>query len=422
MQRKYLKYLAISLFLIFFASNTNSFAQEEEMTFHELEPEDDEFQDAFFAAIRYKAIGNYKLALQALDKAEREAEKQKEKLEAIGFERAQNHYYLNEYQESIILLEELLETNKRREVLDWLYQSYMEVRDYKNAKKTITELLGFSEVYLPNFYLLYIEMTHEPKEALHVLNKIREINKNTKQVGFYKELINEVLDEKEVVTTHKDSRTYEKEIQKLQGFLKQEQWEDLQMYMELLLQEENKAIVVWQQLETSNNLKQALQSVEMIFTKGNLPDKSKQNLLASILTGKQDSEVTHQFIDNIYQNLDAKSLKSLGDYYLNLSDIDKAKFMYLNSLAISFDNYSLIIEVLQLLSDTKDYDQQLNLAKNALDYYPMQPMLYLFKGEALIGVEQHSKAKNVLEEGASYIIDQPDLENEFINLLQKTHK
>src|SRR5699024_3602022 len=101
MQRKHLVYLALSLFLAFSLVSTNSYAQEEEMAFHELEPENNAFQDAFFAALRYKATGNYRLALQLLDKAEVEAKEEKDKLEVIGFERAQNHYYLKVYQEAI---------------------------------------------------------------------------------------------------------------------------------------------------------------------------------------------------------------------------------------------------------------------------------------------------------------------------------
>lgn len=419
MQRKLLVYLTYSLFLILSVTSSKIYAQEEEMAFHELEPENNAFQDAFFAAIRYKAIGNYRLALQALNKAEREASDEEQMLTVINFERAQNHYYLKEYQEGIVLLEKLFETTNRREVLDWLYQSYMEVREFKEAKKAIVQLLEFSEVYLPNFYMLYIELTHEPKEALQILNKIFETNKNTKQVGFYKGLISETLQDKEGVAQNKST---ENEMQKLQSYLTQEDWEEAQMYMELLLQEETYAPAIWNQLESLTDENQVFNSLEIIFTKGNLPDKSKQSLLTAILEGKATKESLHSFIDKIYRSLDSKSLKILGDYFVEIADIEKAKLMYLNSLAISFDNYSLIVEVLQLLSNTKDYSEQLELAENAMDYYPMQPMLYLYKGEALLGVEQWSKAKDVLEEGVSYIIDQPDLEKEFINLLQKVRK
>ena len=422
MQRKHLIYLTLSLFFSFSVIPSIGYAQEEEMAFHELEPENNAFQDAFFASLRYKAIGNYRLALQALDNAEREAKEEEDYLAVINFERAQNHYYLKEHQEAIVLLEELLKTNKQREILDWLYQSYMEVREYQMAKKTIVKLLAYSEVYLPNFYMLYMELTHDPEDALQTLTKTFETKTNTKQVGFYKKMISEAIDNGVTVKANTDFKSSEKEIQKLQGFLEQESWDEARMYMELLLQEEGNVRSVWHQLEFSGNLRQALQSLEMIFTKGNIPNKSKRGLLTAMIEEKLEAELFDGFVDSVYQNLDAASLKDLGEYFLSISDKEKAKLMYLNSLAISFDNYSLIVDVLQLLSETKDYNELLELATNAMDYYPMQPVLYLYKGEALLGVEQWSKAKDVLEEGASYLIDQPDLEKEFADLLQKVRK
>jgi|SRR5690554_6279786 len=422
MQRKHFIYLTFSLLLLFPMVSAKVFAQEEEMAFHELEPEDNAFQDAFFAALRYKAIGNYNLALQALDKAEREAGTNKEMKEVIGFERAQNHFYKNEYQESILALKELLKTNKRREVLDWLYLSYMEVRDFKSAKNTIVQLLDYSEVYMPNFYMLYMELTNEPKEAMQVLNQVFKTNKNTKQVGFYKGLISEALEGGSDATRERVSKSSDIEMKKLHDFLQQKEWEEAQMYIELLLQEEKNVLPVWQELEVEEDLEKVYQTLETLFTKGNIPNKSKQSLLSVILKETKDKDASHSFIDKVYEDLDAKSLKYLGDYFTEIADKEKAKHMYLTSLAISFDNYSLIVETLELLSETKDYKEQLELAEKAMDYYPMQPMLYLYKGNALIGLGQWSQAKDVLEEGASYIVDQPDLEKDFTDLLQKIQK
>src|SRR5699024_2637640 len=188
--RLYLVLTWCFLFVFTFGS-IQSYAQEEEMKFHELEPEDDAFQDAFFAAIRYKAIGNYRLALESLNTAEKEAGKSKEMVEVVRLERAQNHYYLGEYEESIFYFEDIVETPKKREVLSWLYQTYIQVRDYKNAKETIVQLLGYSEVYLPSFYMLFVERTNDAEKALQILESIFAEETSTRQVGFYKDLIKE---------------------------------------------------------------------------------------------------------------------------------------------------------------------------------------------------------------------------------------
>lgn len=420
MRRKHLIYLALSLFLVLTAGS--SYAQEEDIEFHELEPEDNAFQDAFFAALRYKAIGNYKLALQALDKAEREAGKQKENQEVVSFERAQNHYYLEEFPESIAYLEDLLKTNKQREVLDWLYKSYMQTKEYNEAKNTIVKLLDYSEVYLPSFYMLYIRLTFEPEEALQILENTFKTKTNTRQVGFYKSLIAESLQENKEDSNKLAHESSNKEIEKLQAYLQQEKWKEAEMFMELLLQQETNAASIWKELEAIENEAQAYKSLGNLFTKGNIPDKSKQSMLTALLEKESDAELLQNFSTRIYQDLDSKSLILLGNYFLKVTNKEEAKRMYLESLAISFDNYSLIVETLQLLSDTNAYEEQLKLAENAMDYYPMQPLLYLHKGEALLGIQKWSQAKEVLEEGASYLIEQPDLEKKFADLIQKANK
>src|SRR5699024_1993367 len=179
------------------------------------------------------------------------------------------------------LLEKLLETNNKREVLDWLYQSYMEVREYKQAKKVIVEVLDYSEIYLPNFYMLYVELTDKPKQALQVLNKTFETNKNTKQVGFYKDLISEAFQDEEVVVHQTQSA--DNEMQKLQGYLTQENWEEAQLYIELLLQDEKYVQPVWSQLRSIKKERQVFESLERVFVKGNLPNNSKRSLLSTIL-------------------------------------------------------------------------------------------------------------------------------------------
>src|SRR5699024_8439020 len=253
----------VGLFLFFVLGHTHGFAQEEAMQFHELEPEDDAFQEAFFRALRYKAIGNYKLALQSLDEAENESDKIPEKSEVINFERAQNHYYLHEYEEAVESLEGLSNTNKKREVLAWLYQINMQARDYKNAKKNIVELLSYSEVYLPSFYMLYMELLPEPEEALRILEEIFENKKGTRQVGFYKNLIQEAIIEK---PTEIVSNAEKNILQKYQQALKNKNQEEVLNYIKLLLQYEDKIDLIWKELITSYDEKQAYEILEKIYT------------------------------------------------------------------------------------------------------------------------------------------------------------
>lgn len=411
----------IGITLMLSLGNNKGYAQEEETQFHELEPEDDAFQENFFLALRYKAIGNYKLALQALDAAENISDKNDEKLKAIDFERAQNHYYLREFEEAIEYFEALQKTDKTREVQSWLYQSYMQIRDYKNAKKSVVELLSYSEIYLPNFYMLYIELIPEPEKALQILERVYQDKSATRQVGFYKDLIRESLIGKSDRKTTQPEIS-EEAITNLQSILEQKNWKEVEMYMAILLQKESNVLPVWKQLTRTGDFPQIYQSLSLVYSTQNIPEVSKENLLSILLKEQQNTLELQKFLQNIYLHIDAKSLVKIGKYFQNENQIDIAKRMYLKSLAISFDNYSLIIETLQLLSVTADYNEQLELVENAMEYYPMQPVLYFYKGEALLGMQQWIKATEILEEGKAYIIDQPDLVEKFSKLIQSANK
>src|SRR5699024_5480266 len=235
---------------------------------------------------------------------------------------------------------------------------------------------------------------------------------STRQVGFYKDLIKETViensGEKKVIT-----ETSNDEIEKLQSLLKEKNWEEAEIYMELLLQKESNASLIWEQLESTQDLNQAYNSLKKVLSSKNIPEKSMQSMLSVLLEKQGVSSELEQFLNQVYDNLDAKSLIEIGNYFKNNNNLHSAKRMYLKSLTISFDNYSLIIETLQLLFELEAYTEQLGLIDKAMDYYPMQPVLFLYKGKALLGMKEEKKALEVLEEGASYVIDQPELEKEF---------
>src|SRR5699024_5989433 len=298
----------------------------------------------------------------------------------------------------------------------WLYQINMQARDYKNAKKNIVELLSYSEVYLPSFYMLYMELLPEPEEALRILEEIFENKKGTRQVGFYKNLIQEAIIEK---PTEIVSNAEKNILQKYREALKNKNQEEVLNYIKLLLQYEDKIDLIWKELIRSYDEKQAYEILEKIYTSETVSHSGRGVLLSNLLEQPIKSLNFQVFLEKIHTNVDEKSLIKIGDYLQKEDERVLAKHMYLQRLAISFDNYSLIIETLQLLSTMQEYSEQLELVEKAMEYYPMQPTLYLYKGKAMLGMKQWSEAQEILEEGEGYIIDHPELESEFVKLIKK---
>ena len=61
------------------------------------------------------------------------------------------------------------------------------------------------------------------------------------------------------------------------------------------------------------------------------------------------------------------------------------------------------------------YDIASSKAKNALDIYPSQPILYLVNGVALNKLKKGKEALNSLEMGLDFIIDDVKMEIDFYN-------
>ena len=57
------------------------------------------------------------------------------------------------------------------------------------------------------------------------------------------------------------------------------------------------------------------------------------------------------------------------------------------------------------------------VSSEALDNYPTQPEFYYLKGVALNKLQKFEMAKNVLEEGLGYLLDNKQLENNIYNEL-----
>lgn len=60
-----------------------------------------------------------------------------------------------------------------------------------------------------------------------------------------------------------------------------------------------------------------------------------------------------------------------------------------------------------------DFAEALRYSSEAIDNFPTQPIFYLYKARSLNKLQNFSMAVQILEQGLSYIIEDPEMENEF---------
>ena len=169
--------------------------------------------------------------------------------------------------------------------------------------------------------------------------------------------------------------------------------------------------------------------------------KNQQNIekaieVASTLA-EQNSNYKIVLVDLYIENKDYEKAMGLLDQMeaqgISRSEVvqRKSKVVMLNNINALADNYtaaeSKSVSINNPIEDYKkqilkqkqrtDFNEMLIVSSEALDNYPTQPEFYYLKGVALNKLQKFEMAKNVLEEGLGYLLDNKQLENNIYNEL-----
>lgn len=94
-----------------------------------------------------------------------------------------------------------------------------------------------------------------------------------------------------------------------------------------------------------------------------------------------------------------------GDVMFRLEDRAKARDYYLKAVAISPSNYGVWQNILNIEAGLNQYDQVIQHAEQALEYFPSQGLLYYFAGTGYLIEKNFKRAVQLLEQGRRYVTD-----------------
>ena len=120
-------------------------------------------------------------------------------------------------------------------------------------------------------------------------------------------------------------------------------------------------------------------------------------------TDEQALQVGNAFVETYPDNKVGYIV--LGSYYINKKDLDRSKAMYLKALSLDSTDYMAWQNLVLVEADQKDDAAVLKHAKQALRYYPMQPIFYWYAGVGSYLAEQNEEAIAYLEKGRKYCTD-----------------
>lgn len=110
---------------------------------------------------------------------------------------------------------------------------------------------------------------------------------------------------------------------------------------------------------------------------------------------------------------EAKSYAVQGDIYYNLSQLDSARVKFRKAVAIDPNRPPIWQQILTIDSQLNDFKALKTESEKALEYFPQQPIFYLFNGIALLQNKEAGEAIETLTTGKNLVVDNNKLLGQF---------
>lgn len=391
----------------------------------------DDFQENFFEALKQKAIENYELAINALEKAQKYTKGNKNAENVVLFEMAKNQMELKQYDAAENNLDIVIASNPNRiEALETLYDIYYIKRDYDKAIPLVQKLMLKDEDYKEDLANLY-SRTQQYDKALVVLD---ELDKSWGESSYRNSLRNQIYRftgnsagaienlEKKVDENPKSERDYLNLIYLYseEGNTKKA-FETAKELQKNIPKSDLAHLALYKFYLDDDNVNDAISSMNIVFKSATIDKKSQYKVLGDFLEYVQTNPAYEKELNVLIETFstddNGQVFEKLGDYYLVKGDKQTALNFYEKGVAGDIDNYSLLKNTLLLQLDFSKFEAAKTLSYKGLEIFPAQPMLYLLNGIAHNNLAAHNEAITSLTTGIDYLFDDPKMEKDFYEQL-----
>jgi len=392
------------------------------------EPDDialnnDAFQDSFYESLKQKGIENYDKAIIALEKCQ--------KLEpnnaTVFFEFGKNYLAQRDYKRAYDSFEQATKIDPKNKWF-WvgMYDVCYETRDWTQAIVIVNKLIEFKKEYQEDLVSLYMN-TQQFDKALELINKLNDnvgkseirdnyknqILKNAKYQGSEKENLMAQISKnpKEeanyiaLIYLYSESNQEEKALEiakKLEKEIPTSDWVQVSLFKFHL---------------NNNDGPKAVKSMDIALASKKIDAKIKHRMLNEFLIFVKDKpeftadlDLAIGYFDN---DKEVKVAKEIGKFYEAKKVWDKAIRYYEMHLKSNSNDVETMLLLFNAYTEKQQFDVLAQKAEVATELFPLQPQFYYFGGLANNQIKNYKKAKDLLEMGLDYLIDDAALEINF---------
>lgn len=387
----------------------------------EIKLEDNKFKEYFFEALKQKAIENHDKAITALERCL--------KLDAnnatIYHELGKNYLALKEYKNAYSSFEKANSIDpKNKWFLIGMYDVDYETKDYADAIKVINKLIPFDSKFKEDLTSLYMN-TAEFDKALLLINELNEtMGKSERRENYKLQILSQgTYQDAEITNLINQINQYPKEesnyisliylyskkdnlekvletARKLEKEIPNSEWAQVSLFKDYLVNKESQ---------------KAIKAMNTVLESTKIDSKIKHRIFNEFLiyvnTNPQLETDLDKAIAYFDEDKNVNVAKEVGKYYHNKKQWDKATKYYLMALKKTGEaDVEISLLLIDVYSQLEQFDKVVKIANEMIELYPVQPQFYYFAGLAYNQLQEFKKAKEILEMGMDYVVEDISLE------------
>ena len=343
------------------------------------EPEDiamvsDQFQDSFYESLLQKGIENYDKAIVALEKCLVSQPNNA----AVHFELGKNFLSLKQYENAYQSFQKATQIDpKNRWFWIGIYDLSFQTKNYDRAMTAVQQLILFDERYKDDLIPLYMA-TNQLEKALTLIGEMNaKYGKSQERTQFKNQIL--------LATKNETS-----------------DWKELGDFKNYL---------------DANDGNQAVQTMNSILANSQIPNAVKHRVMNEFLifafNNPQFEGNLEKAISLFDSDKEVNVAQAIGKFYQNKKQTEKAIRFYELALQKEVGVVETNLLLLQAYTSAQQFQKVAQKAEEGIELYPAQAYFYYYLGLANNQLRQFNKAKESLETGLDFVIDDLDLEINF---------
>jgi tetratricopeptide (TPR) repeat protein len=199
------------------------------------------------------------------------------------------------------------------------------------------------------------------------------------------------------------------------------------LYAEMLEIDPDNGLVLLALFEIAEQEGKSAQAREYLasaFRSEDLGIDVKVNILLNLMSNPGESpDYLFQLSDELVaaHSNNAKAYAIQGDLYNNFNRQEEARSKFQKAVEIDPNRPPIWQEILIISSTLNDFETMRTESEKALEYFPQQPIFYLFHGISLQQLGETKEAIDALESGKNLVIDNNELLGQFYASLGDAH-